>query len=396
MNLTTQNAKNLISKDNEASKKAAQDIVNNIDIKSFQTLCENSQYMFDFVIDKVVKNLILATNTNNLKATFEFSKFYDTQIGEYVNQAWQRFANEELTDKILEFFETGSEEQKIYAAKYFEKINDPLALEWLNKYAISENESLSSACAFTLGIFNDETSRNKALLMLNDNDEFAKFSAIKFLINYSRKEDLKFVINTMENCAFSTNIAQEILYTHDINTLKDTLNEDEFLKLTDEIISGYPEDIPLDTVLDFNITELLEILNRNKNSYATRILTDAKNIFGLIISDTIYTYDLTKEHLRAIKNLNNMLQNINIDVLTIKNELFKTPKRAQRALNTIISLNNNIFSNEIQKLYAQTNDSTLLCECARVAKALDIILDKNTGLNKISDNNAKELFKSYF
>ena len=119
MNLTTQNAKNLISKDNEASKKAAQDIVNNIDIKSFQTLCENSQYMFDFVIDKVVKNLILATNTNNLKATFEFSKFYDTQIGEYVNQAWQRFANEELTDKILEFFETGSEEQKIYAAKYF-------------------------------------------------------------------------------------------------------------------------------------------------------------------------------------------------------------------------------------------------------------------------------------
>ena len=98
MNLETQNAKNLISKDFKLSNQAANDIVNSADIKTFETLCKNSEYIFDFVADKAIKNLINATNKNNLSATLEFAKFYDPKFSQYIETVWQKYAYEYLTD----------------------------------------------------------------------------------------------------------------------------------------------------------------------------------------------------------------------------------------------------------------------------------------------------------
>ena len=396
MNLNTKNAKNLVSKDKTLSETAAIEILNNCDFESFKVLCENSTYLYDFIIKKIINNLLLATNNSNIKATFEFAKIYNEQIGEYINQCWLKYANEDLTDKILELFEIGTDEQKIYAAKYFEKINDPLSIEYLRKYAFSKNEELSIASAKTLGIFQDNDSRNKALIMLNSDDEFVKFDATRFLINYGNINDIPKIIQTLDISAFSSNIAQEILYKYDFNMLKNILNDDEILTIYDEIISAYPEDIGLETVQDFNLAEFAKNFANKKSSFVVRVLTDIKNIIELVSKESIYTYDLDKEHLCSIKALNVQLKDLLIDTDLIANELNKSQKRVQRAINTIINLKDKRFNEKITELYSLCENSLIICECARAAKNLNINIDKNIGLNKISDKNALELFKSYF
>ncbi len=396
MNLTTQNAKNLISKDDKLSKTAAQIILDKCDIASFQTLCENAGYMFDFILEKVIKNLLIATNENNLNSTFKFAKFYNPQTEEYILKSWLKFANEDLTDEILELLETGTDEQKIYAAKYFEKINDPLCLDCLKKYALSDNEDLAAACAKTLGVFNEQESRNKALELLNNNDDFKKFSAINFLINYDKTDDLKIIINEIENSPLGASIAQSLLYKYDFTKLSNYLSKEDILKVLDEIISAYPEDIGLETVLDFNLIEAIEKFAKEQNSFAQRIIADAKNVFNLVCSENIYTYDLNRDYLKAVKELDCALKNYNLDTDLIANELFETQKRAQRAINTIINLNSKNAENKIVELYKTTQDPLLLCECARAAKSLGFNIDVETGINKIKDSNAQELFKSYF
>lgn len=396
MNLTTQNAKNLISKDNELSKKAAFEMLNTCDTESFKTICDNSEQMFDFIIDKILKQLTLAANENNFKSTFEFAKTYNPIIGQFINNIWLKYANEDLTDEILEIFENGTDEQKIYAAKYFEKINDPLALDLLLQHAFCENTDLSAACAKTLGAFNDYTSHNKAISMLNENDDFKKFSAIIFLINYGKKDDINIILKELENSPFAANIATEILYKYNLKELKNYLNKDEILKLYDEIISSYPEDIGLETALDFNILEFTQEYSLKKDSYSQRVLTDLKNVFTLICSDNIYTYELNKEHLKGIKDINEKLKAFHSEVDIIPEELFKSQKRAQRAINTLIALNNISYCEKIKELYATTDNAILLCECARAAKSFGFKLEEEIGLKKINEANALELFKSYF
>ena len=396
MNLTTQNAKNLISKDNELSKKAAFEMLNTCDTESFKTICDNSEQMFDFIIDKILKQLTLAANENNFKSTFEFAKTYNPIIGQFINNIWLKYANEDLTDEILEIFENGTDEQKIYAAKYFEKINDPLALDLLLQHAFCENTDLSAACAKTLGAFNDYTSHNTAISMLNENDDFKKFSAITFLINYGKKDDISIVLKELENSPFAANIAVEILYKYNLKELKNYLNKDEILKLYDEIISSYPEDIGLETALDFNILEFTQEYSLKKDSYSQRVLTDLKNVFTLICSDNIYTYDLNKDYLKGIKDINEKLKAFHPEVDIISEELFKSQKRAQRAINTLIALNNPSCCEKIKELYATTDNAILLCECARAAKSFGFKLEEEIGLKKINEANALELFKSYF
>lgn len=396
MNLKTQNAKNIISKDETSAKTAAFNIVNNCDVESFKTLCDNSDVIFDFLAQKAVNRLVCVTNEENLKNTFEFAKIYNPVFERYILSCWLKFANEDLTDSILELFENGSDEQKIYAAKYFSHINDPLAKEFLNRYAFCDNEDLSRACAATLRAFGDIEAREKALGFLTCDDEFNKYKALKFLINYSDVNDLKLVVNSLSGCIFPSAAAQDILYKYTYDELAAVISTDEIFKLYDEIISAYPEDISLDTVYDLDIIGFAVKVKRSDNSYAKRILADLKLVCELINSDNIYTYDLSAQHLKAVRELADTLDGLEIEPELVSKELFCGDKRALKAINTLINLRDKSAAGKILELYSQTDNSALLCECARAAKSLDIKLDSASGLEKIKDENAKELFKSYF
>ena len=397
MNLNTQNARNIISKDNTLSKEAAQNIINNCDVESFSSLCENSSQIFDFIAQKVINNLLNATNKTNLNSAFEFAKCYDLIFGEYILKSWFKYADEDLTDKILELFENGSEAQKIYCAKYFKKINDPLALDYLNKYAFCDNEELSQACASTLAEFGDNTSKKISYEMLKSDDDFCKLKGATFLINYGCKDDICHIVKILNSTGFAANIAQEVLYKYTFDELLELLNEDDLTALYDEIISAYPEDVQLETVLDFNLEKFAQKLMTSKSSYHARLLADLKNTMELVNSDNIYTYDLGGEYLNAVKSLGKMLSKVNINTDIITHELEQGEKRILRALSTLSNLKSTpVVCEAITKLYKNTTSCLILCECARAAKALGISLDINLGLEKITDKNALELFKSYF
>ena len=396
MNFTTQNAKNLVSKDNELSKKTAQDVVDSCDFETFKTLCENSEHIFDFIMEKIIRNLSQATNKNNIASTLEFAKIYDSQLSHYIVKSWLKYANEDLTDDILDIFENGNIEQKIHAAKYFEKINDPLALEYLNKHAFDEDEILSSSCATALAAFGDNTSRSKAYEMLKSDDDFTQFSAIKFLINYGAKEDLPLIIGKLSDSVLSANIAQELLYKYHPDELDNLLSSEEVNTLYDEIISAYPEDISLETIYGFNIFSFCEKRLDKKSSFDSRILTDVKTLVQLVSHENIYTFDLSKDAICELKNLDNLLKRYNPNAEVISQELFKNSKRAIRAINAIINLDAKNESDKIAQLYHTTQNPTVMCECARAAMVLGFKLELEAGLSKIEDSNIQELLKSYF
>ena len=396
MNLKTQNAKNIISKDVNVSKKAAANIVDGCDFESYKTLCENSCDIFDFLIDKIIKNLISSTNKDNLKSTFEFAKLYNPVFEDYILSSWFKFADDDLTDSVLDMLDNGNIDQKIYAAKYFTKVKDPLALDSLNKFAFSDNVDLACACACALSSFGDTKARNISLEALSSSDDYKKYYAMKFLIAYSNVNDLKIIIDNFNSCLFAQEIAQDILYKYNYENLCKLFGADSAICVYDEIISAYPEDVSLETVYELDIAGFVKILKGNSSSYSQRILADIKQVFELINENSIYTYDLKGDYLKSIKAVSDELINASISADVVAKELFESTKRSLRAINTLINLNNSDVSSEIVKLYNASDNPVVLCECARAAKKLNFFIDFKKGCSLITDVNALELFKSYF
>ena len=140
MDLGNKVLNDLISKDNIASTAAARSIIDSADTISFGKLCEKSEFLFDFIKEKINEKLINAVNSENFENIFKFIKIYNLDFEDFIIKAWLKFANEDLTDRILELFENGTNEEKAYAAGYFCHINDTLALDFLKENAFSDFE----------------------------------------------------------------------------------------------------------------------------------------------------------------------------------------------------------------------------------------------------------------
>lgn len=395
MNFKTQNAKNIISKDRELSKNAAAQIVNNIDIATFETLCENSEHIFDFIKEKITRTLFEAVDKNNLKNTFAFTKIYDEELSAFIIKSWLKFANEDLSDEICELLENGTKEQKIYALEYFKNINDSIALDLINTCALDEYLSPYAACA--LSAFGDNTVREKILNNLAyENDEFKKYSDIKFLINYGNKNDISVAINAVNNSPFGANVACDILYKFGAQDF----SYNDKLKICDQIINSYPEDIELETIYELNILEFTNLFLQNKDdSYTHRILADLKEILELICSNNIYTYDLSKDCKSEINKINSLLKNFTPDCELITQEIKQENSRALRALETLCRMDCTVYVKEqIIALCSSSDNGAILCQCAKAAKAHGFCnnINQDEILQKISDTNAKALFESYF
>ena len=63
-----------------------------------------------------------------------------------------------------------------------------------------------------LSVLKDEVSKNEALELLNSDDEFVQYDAIKFLVNDGAKDALNRIVNVMRTSSLSENIAAEIPY----------------------------------------------------------------------------------------------------------------------------------------------------------------------------------------
>ena len=178
------NLKNLTGKNPKDFEPVAYSLINNSDTELFRELVEKDDFLFDFVKQNVALRLEKVCNESNFLNLLNFLKYYSPAYEDFIISTLVKYADEDLTDKMLELFENGSDNEKTYCAKYFSYIQDSLALNYLKENAYSENSSLAANCASALGILNDEFSYNKAIEMLNSEDEFTKLDSVKFLVSY--------------------------------------------------------------------------------------------------------------------------------------------------------------------------------------------------------------------
>src|SRR5699024_1100880 len=109
----------LTSKDEKAALKSAQILLDSGNIEMFNALLKKSEFLFDFIKQNVNKRLSKALTQKNYKNLFNFLNNYSPDYEEFIASSFAKYADEDLTDEILDLLENGSDNQKTYAAKYF-------------------------------------------------------------------------------------------------------------------------------------------------------------------------------------------------------------------------------------------------------------------------------------
>ena len=133
----------LTGKNENQALNAAKQIVDGVNTDAFSILTGKSEYLFDFVKANVNRRLKSAVNRENYRGLIQFMSCYSPDFEEFIAQSLAKYADEDLTEEMLELLESGSYSQKTYCAKYFSLIPDTVASEMLMEYAFEEDESLA-------------------------------------------------------------------------------------------------------------------------------------------------------------------------------------------------------------------------------------------------------------
>ena len=393
--------KNLTSKDTNLSQKALKQLLEDSSLENFRELCSKSDFIFPFLREKIIQNFVKIINKENIRIIFEFSKTYCAEFEDLVVKSWLKFASQDLTDEILELFESGTMEQKTYAAAYFIHINDPLALEYLNTYSLNDFEALNINCAKALKAFGDETILNKAKnIVLNSNDDFEKNYAFEFICAYNNENSIKFVLQHAYKSPFKINIISNILDNNEFGNLKNILSLNEIQDLYATILEGYPEDITLDTLEYYQIYDYIEFLEKNTDHYSNNLLFLSKLKFSEFLENDVYTFDLDKNSKNELTNIVKKLNSIQLNFNEIQKELvdFKSNTRQFSCAIEVIKEKKLIeYSEFLAKLINENAlQNELLAKTVEILKSLNKanLIDMNV-VENIENTNLKALVKSY-
>lgn len=399
--------KDLTAKDEQKAFCAAQEIINKTNTEAFKLLADKSEFLFDFVKNNVCKRLNKAINQNNYRNLFAFLKIYCPDFEDVIIGSLAKFANEEMTDEMLELLEQGSDEEKAYAAKYFSYIPDTIAIDDLIQYSFEDNEALAFNAAKALGAMNADVAYQKAIELLNSDDEFTVLKAVKFLVAYENKNAVEPILKAMEHSSMSENIAGEIPYIQSIMELLTTYDDKSLVLLcVDNILSGLGEILPLNQIFCFELFEVLSFLIeyniKNKDSQAAAILLKALSKFEMLNENEEYTFDEDKNTKQEINEIYNLLKNQqeyfwNAQKNLVKNELNPSlPNyRTSSALRVIAEYNLTQAADEVKSLLNSENE-ILLCEAVIALKNLNMLdgINKDEIIDKVKDENKKALIQS--
>lgn len=387
----TDKLKKLTGKNKNDYEQIAAAMIDTADVDLFKELVESDSFLFDFVKQNVSDRLANACNENNYRSLLKFLEYYSPYYDDFIVSTLARYADEDLTDEMLELFETGSVAQKTYCAKFFSYIQDPLAIELLKENSYTDDESLNANCAATLGIFGEETSYNDAIEKLYSDDEFETLSGVKFLVTYGDKKALSELIKTMKNSALAENIAGEIPYLVDLPVILDE-NFNDGLLILDYIISGLGEILGISSVFDYELYNVFEKLIKNDVSSETAVvLLNAAEKFNTLTENDEYLFDEDKNTKNEIHDIKKLLAGINKKHLkTLVNEqLNETSPFVYTALE---------FSQDILAIreLLKCSNQTIILKTVEVLKKLDNLDEstKTVALLKVSDENIKTIIRA--
>lgn len=391
--------KKLTGKDPKDFEYAAAHIINNSDVQAFEALVEQSDFLFDFIKKNVEKRLLNVINQNNYKNLLNFLKIYSYDYEDVIVSSLVKFADEDLTDEMLELLENGTNEQKAYSAKYFSKVNDTLAIELLRKYVDSDFDPLSQNCASALGAMKDEESYNAAIERLSSSDEFEKLSAVRFLISYNDKKALSEVFKAMKKSSMPEHIASEIPYLKSFSELLNTEFKNDALLALNYILNGLGEIIGLSQVFNFQLFEILESISTS-DSKNSLLLLNAKQKFEQLTENEEYIFDESKDTKEEIYTIKNMLNSKGNDFWSACKSHFLQELDEQSdfvffALELVQELNIKEAFDKLRELLNSDNQ-TLVLKSLEVIKTLGKLseVNKEEALAKVSDGNIKAIIQS--
>ncbi len=385
------NLKKLTGKNRNDFETVAHELVSKPDVELFKELVDSDGYLFDFVKQNVAERIGKVIDENNFKNLIEFLKYYSTSYENIIVSSLVKFADEDITDIMLEKFENGCADEKIYAAKYFSLIQDPLAYDFLKNNSYSENEYLAHNCAAALSAWNDENSYNEAIAKLKSDDDFEQLSAVRFLIAYGDKRAVPEILEVMKTSAMAENIAGEIPYLESLFNLLDT-DYVNALVVINLIVNALGEILPLSVVFDFELYEVLEHLINNKNdSKAAVVILNAKEKFDILTENDEYLFDEDKDTKNEVQDIKKLLKNIN------KKDLEKLIPEELNENSPLVYTALELSSDEyaIRELL-KSNNQTLILKTVEVLKSLGKLDEtaKTVALLKVTDINIKAIIRA--
>jgi len=385
--------KDITSKDIKLSHSIIKNMIKTSDIKAFNLLCEKCDFIFPFLKERINADFVKLIEEKDLNAVFKFSEIYCADFEDMIVNSWVKFASQDLTDEILELFENGTVEQKAYCAKYFVKIQDPLALEHLKNNVFSDFEPLKTNCALALSAFQDVEILDKMKeIVLKSNDDFEKLNAFNFISTYSGEKQIKFVIEQAFLSPFAINIISNVLDFNELNYLKNILDNKTMTKIFQLIIEEYPEDLSLDSAYYWNLAEFIKLIYRFDSSYSKNVLILAREKFKEFSENDIYTFDFDKNIKNEIKNISNLLKSLDLE-FSVEN--FEDEFVLSAILEVIKELKLDEKAEFLANLFSRTNEEkkaqiALILKEFKKIDLIDIEIIK-----QIQNENIKALIESY-
>ena len=311
MNLGNKTLNDLISKDNSAAKGAAIKLLAEKDVESFKILNSKSEFLFDFIKEKILKNLIGAVNSKNCLNLFEFLKVYSPDFKGFILHPLVQFKTPEIEDKMLNFLCSGSDEEKTYATEFFTILADKTKYEKFKANLNADFEPLKIASINYLSNLGFRLEFEESLNILEDKskDNFEKLTQVEFLAYFGDKKAFEPIYNYFINEDNSYTIANFLLDLKPFSTLIEENREDEILNILSSIILNFPDSITFEEINYYINEGLFEFLLESENNLSALILFYLKNKTELILEDENYSIDLTKENKKEANIINSKLNN---------------------------------------------------------------------------------------
>ncbi len=383
--------KKLTGKNPKEFQPVAFDVINIPDIELFRELVEKDDFLFDFVKQNVAQRLSENCNNSNYLNLLEFLKFYSPSYEEFIISTIANFADEDLTDKMLDIFENGTDDEKTYCAKFFSYIQDPLAIELLRENAYSENSALSANCASTLGIMSDKVSYNQALEKLQNSDDFICLDGVKFLSCYGDKDAVPKIIEVMKKSSMAENISGELPYLCNLFDLYE-LNTKDCLYVVNTILSGLGEILGLSQIFDFCLYDFLDMLLKDKlTPEIAVVLAEAKEKFETLTENDEYLFDEAKDTKQEVLDIKKLLSSVNIEKLQNLTDM----ELNENSLFCYSALDLTRNKTKVRELI-NSNNPTIILKSIEVLKLMNDLTeqDKQIALQNIKEDNLKNIVKA--
>ena len=296
MDLGYKLANNLTDKNYDVANKAGIDIIETSDIKAFQVLEEKSEFIFDFIKEKILKILIKSVNQNNLMNLFNFTKIYSNDFKDFILQPLINFSNDEIEKKFIDLLKNGTSEQKTYGIEFFTKIKNNLSVEFAKSNLSTDFEPLKIASIKLLKEYGEINEFNSAIKKLNSSDDdFEKFEAVEFLTTWGDKKAYDDIYKFYINSNFNEFIASNLILLKDFNHLIEEEKEEDILNIYSSLLLNLPENTSLEEIVYYLNENLLDYLIELDNNYATLLNFYLLYKLDLILDNEAYSIDLTKE-----------------------------------------------------------------------------------------------------